>query len=79
MAAAEEGANSRYSESYLALVLVDLRHLPGIRPRLGLVREFLFPPAAAMKERYGVSNPVLLPGLYVWRGVRGGLKRLAGG
>jgi hypothetical protein len=60
LAAAEEGADSRYSESYLALVLDDLRRLAGIRPRLGLVRELLLPPAAAMKERYGVSNPVLL-------------------
>jgi hypothetical protein len=78
LAAAEEVADPRFSESYLALVLDDLRHLAGIRPRLGLVRELLFPPAGTMKERYGVSNPALLAGLYVWRGTRGGLKRLAG-
>ena len=78
LAAAEEATDSRYSQSYLALVLDDVGHLSGIRRRLGLVRELLFPPAAAMEGRYGVSTPVLLAGLYVWRGVRGGLKRLAG-
>jgi hypothetical protein len=53
------------------LLLQDLRALPGWRARGRLIREHLLAPASYMRERYGVRSRALLPGLYVWRALRG--------
>ena len=49
----------------------DLKTMGRWRDRWRLVREHLFPPARYMRERYGVSNALFLPALYVHRGGRG--------
>ena len=49
----------------------DLKAIGRWRDRWQLVREHLFPLAGYMRERYGVSNDLLLPALYVHRGARG--------
>lgn len=77
-AAAEESTDRRYADSYLSLVLDDLRALPDSGQRLRLLRELAFPPIETMQARFGVSNPVLIGILYFWRGLRGGCKRLVG-
>lgn len=52
-------------------VLTDLRSLPGWRPRLALLRETLFPPAAYMLNRYRTRYRWLLPVLYLHRALSG--------
>ena len=66
------------SEAYLGgqlrqvdVLWSDLKTLGRWRDRWQLVRQHLFPPGAYMRERYGLSNPLLLPALYAHRGVRG--------
>ena len=49
----------------------DLMALGGWRARWQLLREHLFPPAAYMLERSGVSSRLVLPALYASRIVRG--------
>ena len=49
----------------------DMRALQGWRPKIRLIREHLFPPAAYMRHAYGVSNPVLLPLAYAVRAASG--------
>lgn len=45
----------------------DLRFTPGMRRKLRLVREHLFPPAAYVMEKYGARSRAALPALYVRR------------
>jgi Uncharacterised nucleotidyltransferase len=52
----------------------DLEALPSWRDRLRLLREHAFPPAAFIRQRYGVKNTWLLPALYVHRIVTGAYK-----
>jgi hypothetical protein len=52
----------------------DLAALGSWRARLRLIREHAFPPAAFIRERYGVKSPLLLPALYVHRLVTGAHK-----
>ena len=49
------------------ILLADLRVLPGWRPRIRLVLEHLFPPAAYMRQAYAVSHPAMLSLVYVHR------------
>jgi len=58
------------------LLRSDLAALDGWRARRRLLREHLFPPAAYMLRRYGVSLRWLLPLLYVRRGLSGATKLL---
>ena len=53
------------------VLLSDLRALGGWPARWQLLREHLFPPAAYMMERSGVSSRLALPALYASRIVRG--------
>jgi Uncharacterised nucleotidyltransferase len=53
------------------VLVSDLRALPGWRDRMRLVREHLFPPAAYVRQAYGVSSGGLLPLLYAHRILRG--------
>lgn len=45
----------------------DLRCTPGIRSKLRLMGEHLFPPAAYVMEKYGVTSRAALPALYLRR------------
>jgi hypothetical protein len=45
--------------------------MPGLRTRLGLLREHLFPRPAFMYERYETHAKVALPWLYAHRIVTG--------
>lgn len=56
-------------------LLEDVRAVEGWRPRLALVVEIAFPPAAYMQQRYGNRSDLLLPWLYLRRAVRGALKQ----
>lgn len=67
----------RYVEGPVAKLDVlgsDLRMLTSWSARWRLLREHAFPPAAFIRQRYGVSNPVLLPALYLHRLVVGAVK-----
>jgi hypothetical protein len=58
------------------LLRSDLAALDSWRMRVRLLREHLFPPAAYMLRRYGVSRRWVLPLLYVRRGLSGAAKLL---
>ncbi len=51
----------------------DLKAL-GWRARMRRLRELAFPPAAFMRQSFPSAPVVLLPALYVWRGLRGVLR-----
>lgn len=55
---------------------LDFRALRGAGPKLRLLRELVFPPAAYMRARYGHVRPHWLPWLYARRAVRGTARRL---
>ena len=61
----------RADRKKIDVLLSDLRTLGGWRQRLTLLREHLFPPAAYMRNAYGVTNPLLLPFSYVIRALTG--------
>lgn len=52
----------------------DMQALQGWAPRVRLIREHLFPPAAYMRKAYGISHPALLPVAYAIRAVTGASK-----
>jgi hypothetical protein len=52
----------------------DLRTLTSWRDRWTLLREHAFPPAAFIRQRYGIHHPLLLPALYLHRLVVGAVK-----
>jgi hypothetical protein len=56
---------------------VSLAGLPGWRSRLSYLRASLFPPAAYMRQRYGIRHPALLPLVYVRRWLVGAGSGLA--
>jgi hypothetical protein len=56
--------------TYGEVTLANLRALPW-RARLQRLWQLAFPPAAFMWQSFGTRSRVLLPVLYVWRGVRG--------
>ena len=75
-AAAPSEASHRYLEGPVGKIDVlesDLRMLSW-SARLRLLREHAFPPAAFIRQRYGVKSPLLLPALYVYRLVVGAAK-----
>jgi hypothetical protein len=49
------------------VLLSDVTALPDWRARARLVKEHVFPPAAYMREAYGISGRGWLPALYIWR------------
>lgn len=55
------------------MLLANLGALPA-RDRVRRLWQVAFPPAAFVKSRSGISNPLLLPLLYAARGVRGILR-----
>ena len=60
-----------HDRSRAALLAGDLAALSSWRQRLQVIRTLAFPPAAYMEQAFGVRSPVLLPIMYVWRGLRG--------
>ena len=59
----------------LADIVDDLRCTSGVRPKLRLVAEHLFPPARYMMQKYGARRRAL-PVLYVRRAVAGSARLL---
>lgn len=49
----------------------DLASMPGWRQRWAYAWENIFPAPAYMRDRYRLSNPLLLPFAYLWRWFRG--------
>ena len=56
------------------VLVSDLNALGDWRSRLRLLREHAFPPAAFIRQRYGVDNPWPLPALYLHRVVSGAFR-----
>ena len=76
-AAAPSEPSHRYLEGLLnrrQVLASDLAALGSWRARLRLIREHAFPPAAFIRERYGVKSSLLLPALYVHRLLTGAHK-----
>ena len=67
----------RYRESFLALLLDDLRYLPDAKSRMGLVREVLLPSPQSLLTQYGKVNRLWLPWLYLRQWVVGLSKKLS--
>ena len=65
---------SRYSKSYLALILADLKELPELSQKLELIGELLFPGSGWLLNKYSKTGPVWVPVLY-FRYIVGGLFR----
>ena len=70
---AEPSARFLTSRSRVSETLDELRALPGGRPRLRLVREWIFPPAEYMRATYAPASRLPLPLLYLTRAVAGAL------
>lgn len=76
-AAAPAEPSHRYLEGQLnrrQVLASDLAALGTWRARLRLIREHAFPPAAFIREKYGVKSPLWLPALYVHRLLTGAHK-----
>ncbi len=67
----------RFHASNLSLLLDDLRCLPGMRSRLGLLGELFFPPPQSLMRKYGRKNPFWLPLLYLRHILSGSSTRLS--
>jgi len=77
------GGSEEIPAGYLAggrlrWLLTDLRALPGLPGRLRLLAEHAFPPASYMRNRYRLRSPLWLPGLYLYRGLRGAWRLVRG-
>ena len=66
----------RFAGSNLALLIDDLKHLPGIRAKFGLLVELFFPPADTLFRKYGSRSRLLLPYFYLRHIMRGLSERL---
>jgi hypothetical protein len=54
----------------LDLLILDLKQVPGWR-KMQLLKETLFPSTEYMLKRYPLSSRLILPALYLHRGVSG--------
>lgn len=63
----EETLRALMKPTELQELVDDLRCTPGVRQKLRLMREHLFPPAAYVMEKYGAHSRAALPALYVRR------------
>jgi hypothetical protein len=57
----------RAGRTKLDVLRSDLHALKGWRPRMRMLREHLFPPAAYIRQAYNVSNPAIVPFAYAYR------------
>ena len=67
-----KSAGRGYKGSQLALMMDDLRSLPGVRNKIEYFSEYLFPPKDYLLQRYGKTARSWLPVLY-FRYILGGL------
>jgi len=74
---ADASRKSRLADSHLALLVDDLRVLPGMRSRLKLMRELFLPPADSVLRGAGKTNSLWLPLLYAQQVLGGVAKRLS--
>lgn len=56
----------------------DLRYTPGLRPKLRLMREHLFPPASYVLQKYSAKSRSALPALYLLRAIAASARILRG-
>jgi hypothetical protein len=69
--------SQRYLEGVIRkrdVLMSDLAALKGWHLRLRLLREHAFPPAAFIRQRYGVRHSALLPALYLHRLIVGAFR-----
>jgi hypothetical protein len=66
----------RGAPSQLQVAASDWRRISGVRARLRFLQEHLFPPAAYIRHRYGISSRAALPFLYAHRALTGAVKWL---
>jgi len=66
----------RLGGSHLGLLAHDWFELPGLRARLGLLKELFLPSGADLLHRYGKKNGLWLPWLYLRQVVGGVYTRL---
>jgi hypothetical protein len=64
--------------SELGTLVDDLRFTRGVRPKLRLIREHLFPPASYVLQKYSVKSRSALPALYVRRAIAASARMLRG-
>ena len=60
-----KGTEGNFDQSYLALILADIKELPGLSQKWALVSELLFPGTPWLLNKYRKENPVWAPILYV--------------
>jgi hypothetical protein len=63
-----------FDESYLGLIIDDLRSLPGVKSRLGMILELLMPSANDLLLKYNKQNVLWVPVLFL-RYLFGGLTK----
>jgi len=56
---------SGYGQSYLALILADLRELPGLSQKWSLISELLFPGSEWLLNKYAKTHHTWVPILYL--------------
>ena len=54
-----------FNQSYLALILADIKELPGMTQKWALVSELLFPGTPWLLNKYRKENSVWVPVLYM--------------
>jgi len=74
---ASHPVQGRFASSNLALLIDDLRCLPGLRSRSILLKELFLPSPSALMARYEKGNRAWLPILYIRQVLGGVAKRLS--
>jgi len=59
------GTEGNFDQSYLALILADIKELPGLSQKWALVSELLFPGSPWLLNKYRKENSAWVPVLYV--------------
>jgi len=70
-----EDVTASMGDTQWRMALLDFQALPGWQKRLRLLREHLFPSSEYILEKYRTDNHLLLPFLYILRGLQGITKR----
>ena len=60
-----KGVAGSFNQSYLALILADIKELPGLSQKWALVSELLFPGSPWLLNKYAKKNPIWVPILYM--------------
>jgi len=72
----DKSLSKLYSDSYLSLLINDMKNLPDMHSRLSLLGELFFPSPDALMRKYERNNRLWLPLLYLQQVVGGITKRL---